>query len=226
GEDGLVKTQATSVYSLAWNANSSQIVYASGQYLIIQSLQASIKALSWKAHEGVILKLDWNPINELILSGAEDGKYKIWDGFGRQLYSSSPCNFPITSVAWSPDGLLFAIGSYNMLRLCDQQGWTYSIDRPSSGSILNLAWSCDGTQIVGAGAAGHVVLAQVIDRCMEYDVFQVTLRDEHSLSVYNAQNGAIENLELRDRVIKISFCFDYLIVLTATQCHIYNTASP
>ncbi len=31
----------------------------------------------WKAHEGVILKADWNPVNNLILSGAEDCRYKV-----------------------------------------------------------------------------------------------------------------------------------------------------
>ena len=31
----------------------------------------------WKAHDGVILKVDWNPVNGLILSGGEDCKYKV-----------------------------------------------------------------------------------------------------------------------------------------------------
>ena len=33
--------------------------------------------LQWKAHEGVILTVDWNPVNNLIVSGAEDCKYKV-----------------------------------------------------------------------------------------------------------------------------------------------------
>ena len=33
--------------------------------------------LQWKAHDGVILKVDWNPVNGLILSGGEDCKYKV-----------------------------------------------------------------------------------------------------------------------------------------------------
>ena len=76
----------------------------------------------WKAHDGVILKVDWNPVNNLILSGGEDCKYKVWDSYGRLLYSSSAHDYPITSVAWSPDGDLFAAGSFNTLRLCDKSG--------------------------------------------------------------------------------------------------------
>lgn len=31
----------------------------------------------WKAHDGVVLKVDWNPINNLIISGGEDCKYRV-----------------------------------------------------------------------------------------------------------------------------------------------------
>lgn len=31
----------------------------------------------WKGHDGIVLKVDWNPINNLIISGGEDCKYKV-----------------------------------------------------------------------------------------------------------------------------------------------------
>ena len=31
----------------------------------------------WKAHDGIILKVDWNSVNNLIISGGEDCKYKV-----------------------------------------------------------------------------------------------------------------------------------------------------
>jgi WD40 repeat protein len=82
----------------------------------------------WKAHEGIILKIDWNPVNNLILSGAEDCKYKVFDSYGRLMYMSSTHDYPITSVSWSPDGDLFAAGSYNTLRLCDKAGVRMDFD--------------------------------------------------------------------------------------------------
>jgi len=42
------------------------------------------------------------------------------------MYSSSAHDYPITSVAWTPDGELFAIGSFNTLRLCDKTGVWHS----------------------------------------------------------------------------------------------------
>lgn len=47
---------------------------------------------------------------------------KVWDSYGRLLYSSQPHEYPITSVAWAGDGELFAVGSFHTLRLCDKTG--------------------------------------------------------------------------------------------------------
>lgn len=33
--------------------------------------------LQWKAHDELILSVAWNPTNNLILSGSEDGFYKV-----------------------------------------------------------------------------------------------------------------------------------------------------
>lgn len=38
---------------------------------------ASCFCVQWKAHDGIILKVDWNSVNDLILSGAEDCRYKV-----------------------------------------------------------------------------------------------------------------------------------------------------
>ncbi|XP_076197561.1 intraflagellar transport protein 80 homolog isoform X2 [Aptenodytes patagonicus] len=135
GEDGQVKIwsksgmlrstlaqQGTPVYSVAWGPDSEKVLYTSGKHLIIKPLQPNAKILQWKAHDGLISKTDWNSVNDLILSAGEDCKYKVWDSYGRLLYSSQPHEYPITSVAWAVDGELFAVGSFHTLRLCDKTG--------------------------------------------------------------------------------------------------------
>jgi hypothetical protein len=42
---------------------------------------------------------------------------------------------------------LFAVGSFNTLRLCDKIGWSHSLDKPPTGSIYKISWSADGTQV-------------------------------------------------------------------------------
>jgi intraflagellar transport protein 80 len=65
------------VYALAWCGDSDQLLYTSGSTITIRSLQSNTKNVSWKAHDGVVLKVDWSPINNLIVSGGEDCKYKV-----------------------------------------------------------------------------------------------------------------------------------------------------
>ena len=43
---------------------------------------------------------------------------------------------------------MFAVGSFNTLRLCDKIGWSHSLEKPATGSIYKIAWSADGTQVI------------------------------------------------------------------------------
>ncbi|XP_078612463.1 intraflagellar transport protein 80 homolog isoform X1 [Branchiostoma floridae x Branchiostoma japonicum] len=236
GEDGQVRIwsrsgmlrstivqQGTPVYSLAWGPDSDQILYTSGRQLIVKPLQANAKPIQWKGHEGVILKVDWNAVNNLILSGGEDCRYKVWDSYGRLLFTSQVHDYPITSVSWAPDGELFAVGSFNTLRLCDKTGWSYALEKPNTGSVFNIAWSSDGTQIAGACGNGHVIFGHVIERRLEWKNYEATVTDRKSIQVRNVMDDAREKLDFRDRIIKTSLAFGHLVVATTSQCYVYST---
>lgn len=128
-----------SIYSACWSPSNQSIVYTNGKFIVIKELTPNTKPQKvnllkidikcnsslfsqWKAHEGITLCLAWSSASELIVSGGEDCRYRVWDCHGRQLFSSSLHDNPITSLAWSPNGDLFAVGSYNTLRLCDYSG--------------------------------------------------------------------------------------------------------
>ncbi|KAJ3106160.1 Intraflagellar transport protein 80 [Phlyctochytrium planicorne] len=235
GEDGQVKIWSRSgmlrsvlvsagypIYSIVWSPDNDQILYTNGRNLVIKPIQPSNKPNQWKAHEGVILKVDWNFVNNLIISGGEDRRYKVWDSFGRQLYSSSLNDHPITSLAWNPFGEMFAVGSFNMLRVCDKLGWSYAVAKPNSGSIYGIAWTPDGTQIACGGGNGAVIFSHTIDRRLEWKNYEVTIVDDRKIKVHDVIHGANENLEFRDRVVKTSLCFNHLIVATSSQCYVYS----
>ena len=80
----------------------SQVCFTSKHELFVKRVDAGGKQVKWTAHEGVVTCVDWNSVNDLIISGGEDCLYKVWDSFGRQLYSSNPFSYVITSVAWQP----------------------------------------------------------------------------------------------------------------------------
>ncbi|XP_054838570.1 intraflagellar transport protein 80 homolog isoform X3 [Eublepharis macularius] len=236
GEDGQIKIwsksgmlrstlaqQGTPIYSVAWGPDSEKILYTSGKQLIIKPLQANAKILQWKAHDGIILKVDWNSVNDLILSAGEDCKYKVWDSYGRLLYSSQSHEYPITSVAWALDGELFAVGSFHTLRLCDKTGWSYALEKPNTGSLFNIAWSIDGTQIAGACGNGHVIFAHVVEQRWVWKNYEITLTKRRTMEVRNVLNDAVDLLEFRDRVIKASLNYEHLVVSTSLQCYIFST---
>ncbi|XP_039217035.1 intraflagellar transport protein 80 homolog isoform X2 [Crotalus tigris] len=214
--------QGTPIYSVAWGPDSEKILYTSGKQLIIKPLQPNAKVLQWKAHDGIILKVDWNSVNDLILSAGEDCKYKVWDSYGRLLYSSQSHEYPITSVAWALDGELFAVGSFHTLRLCDKTGWSYALEKPNTGSIFNIAWSTDGTQLAGACGNGHVIFAHVVEQRWVWKNFGITLTKRRTMEVRNVLNDAVDLLEFRDRVIKASLNFGHLVVSTSLQCYIFS----
>ena len=235
GEDGVVKIWSrsgmlrstlaqtdTSVYSLAWSPDSNSLCFTSGKEVIIKPLQPQAKQLMWKAHDGTILKVDWNAVNSLIITGGEDRKYKVWDSFGRPLFSSKPLEFAVTAVAWSPNGELFGVGLYNSIRLCDRTGWTYSREITETGSIASIGWTSDCTQLAGAGANGAVVFGQVLERKVEWQNIEALLKETHKVLVHDILSDMTEELDFRDRVIGMAVGFGYLVVTTSMQCCIYQ----
>ena len=82
GEDGSVKIwsrsgmlrstlsqNAAPVYALAWSPDSQAVLYASGSILTIKALAPNSKPLQWRAHEALILCVDWSATNGKIISG-------------------------------------------------------------------------------------------------------------------------------------------------------------
>lgn len=238
GEDGQVKVWSRNgmlrstlaqadapIYALAWSADSNQLLYCSGPNIVIKSLQSSAKEVAWRAHDGVALKVDWSPISGLIVSGGEDCRYKVWDGFGRLLFQSSTFKSSITSVAWSPTGQVFAVGSFNSLAICDRMGWVHCKVSTDTGSLLGISWTCDGTQLAAAGGTGAVCFGQLLDVGLEEGRVHVELCEERRVVVHDILGEVHEELEFRDRVVNMALGYGHLIVATSTQCHIYRTSN-
>ena len=83
---------------------SSQVIYATDKLLTVKPLAPNSKPLQWRAHDALILCVDWSASNYRIVSGSEDCRYRVWDQYGRQLYSSAQHDYPVTAVSWSADG--------------------------------------------------------------------------------------------------------------------------
>jgi intraflagellar transport protein 80 len=108
------------------------------------------------------------------------------------------------------------------LRVCDKTGWSHCCERVNTGSIMRIAWTADGTQLVTGGGSGSVSIAQIVDRKLHWGNFTVTLSDGKKLHIQDVVRDTVEELEQRDMVIKISIGHGYLVVCTTTQCICYD----
>jgi intraflagellar transport protein 80 len=239
GEDGDLKVWSRSgnlrstllstgqpIYSAAWGPDDDSVLIASGKTLTIKSIQIKKKNVQWNAHEGIILCTDWNVANNMIISGGEDCVYRVWDSFGRQLLTSRPMEHVVNSVAWSPNGEVFAVGSYNLLRLCDKTGWTHCRERLTAGSVMDIAWTSDGTQLAGACGSGSVLFAQVVDRKFEWKNVEATVVEARRMRVSDVAAESVEEIDFaRDRIVEVGLGFDHLVVTTTNQCYVYNISN-
>ena len=236
GEDGIVKIwsrqgvlrsklveNSSPVYAISWSPDENYMLYSNEKNLSIKPIfKGGNKTLSWKAHDEIVLCVDWNFSNKLIISGGEDRKYKVWDQYGRNLFVSLPYNYVTTSIAWASSGEYFAVGSFDMMRLCNKTGWTYSFNKIDSGSIFKLSWSGDGTTVAGAGGNGSVVFGSIIDRAVSWKNIEVRLDENNKLIVTDFQTDGFAEIDFNERLIDMTLGYDFLIVVTNNQCHIYN----
>ncbi|EAN97596.1 intraflagellar transport protein 80 [Trypanosoma cruzi] len=240
GEDGCVKVWSQAgiprttlvsvgkcVYALCWGSETTElggdcVLYCFGSDVVIKPLNPTIKRqLKWKAHNGVVLAVDWSLMTGFIVTGGEDGTYKVWDPCGRSIYVSAAGGHPCTAVKFSADGEMFAVGSFMNLRVCDKTGWSHTYERLPEGSALSLQWTADGTQVVAGCGSGTVCTAQLVDRKLYWGQYCVTLVDGNKLLVQNVLTDTVEELELRDKVIKVELGYGYLVACTTTQCACY-----
>lgn len=82
--------------------------------------------------------------------------------------------------------------------------WSHFLDKPKVGSVYNISWSADGTQLAGAGATGHVFLANVIERKVSWTTYEATLASRRTVTVAEFTNNTEDRLDFRDRVVKVS----------------------
>ena len=57
---------------------------------------------------------------------------------------------------------------------------------------------------------------------MEWRHFEFTVSDIKQIKVRNCEQDTKDDLDLKDRVIKMNAGFGYLIAITPSQCYIYR----
>lgn len=67
------------------------------------------------------------------------------------------------------------ITMYKLLIVIIFMQWSYSLDKPDTGSLFHISWTIDSTQLAAGCANGQVMFAHVVDRsailCTPYTVY-------------------------------------------------------
>src|SRR5207253_10951993 len=117
-----------------------------------------------EGHRLTVYGLAWSPDDSLLASSGWDSAIRLWDPTtGTCVQILRDLDHPDTvfyGVAWSPDGHQLASGTYMHGLLvwevtADRCRW---IGRQLPIWIRHVAWSPDGTRLVGTGDDGHVYL--------------------------------------------------------------------
>ncbi|XP_069962374.1 intraflagellar transport protein 80 homolog [Bactrocera oleae] len=238
GEDGVIKIwsrsgmlrstviQSDEAISCArWAPNSTSIVFSQGCYMSIKPLAANSKLTRWRSHDGLVLSLSWSTHSNIIASGGEDFRFKIWDAQGANLFTSSTEEYAITSVCFNSEKDVLLVGSFNMLKLCSSAGWSYSSSRfsePAVGSFYAMAWSSDGTQVACGTSTGNLVVGYIVERQLISRNLKATTTGRKTIVLQDISNSSNDVLDFPERVINFGLGYGHLIVATSNQLHIYN----
>lgn len=105
-------------------------------------------------------------------------------------------------------------------------GWSRCLERcQGTGSIYDIAWAPDGTQLAAACGTGSILSAVVVEKTVEWGNYHATTCDENTMTIRDIPNGTQENVDFKDRIIKMSIAYDKLIVTTPTQCYLHTLTS-
>ncbi len=215
GEDGEVKVWSqtghlrstlarfeAAINSMSWNHDSSTVVAAHNASLSIHDVQNNWKSFKWnvtgsKEKSAVILAVDWNSQSNLIVCGGEDCKYHVFDSRGVLLVTSHPLPYPITSIAWLPNGEAFVIGSFGTISICDKGGEDFKcIGVGSNSSVIDLKCSKDSAQVFGSCSNGLLLVGHVLAKAIEWNGIVVEQVDPNQLRVDIMNDKTIESVQV------------------------------
>ncbi|EDV54504.1 intraflagellar transport protein 80 homolog [Drosophila erecta] len=238
GEDGVIKIWSRSgmlrstvvqneeaIRCARWAPNSTSIVFCQGGHISVKPLAANSKLIRWRAHDGLVLSLSWSTQSNVIASGGEDFRFKIWDAQGANLFTSAAEEYAITSVAFNPEKDYLLVGTFNLLKLCHSNGWSYNTARFSSprvGSLFNLSWSADGTQVSCGTSTGQLIVAYAIEQQQVSGNLKATSKSRKSITLKDIAAGTQDILDFPQRVVSFGLGYGHLVVATTNQVHIYN----
>src|SRR5690606_20390845 len=112
-------------------------------------------------HDGVINRIAWSPVKNMLASPSFDRSVQIWDVSSRETTQRELIRHHdwVSSVTWSPDGCFLASASSDhTIRIADTRDLQeVGVLRGHSRTVFDVDWSINGL-IASASSDGIVIV--------------------------------------------------------------------
>lgn len=90
------------------------------------------------------------------------------------------------------------------------------------GSLFNIVWSSDGTQIASGTSTGIVLFGHIIERELRNRNLKAITSGRKTITLSDIVTRTKDTLDFAERIIKWELGYGHLVVATAHQVHIFN----
>ncbi|HEU4405681.1 MAG TPA: WD40 repeat domain-containing protein [Polyangiaceae bacterium] len=122
--------------------------------LLVVDAETGREAFRADAHPGGVLALGWAPDGELVATGGQGERAKVWHASG-ELWRELPGGGPwVEHVAWAPAGDRLATASGRFVRVWGRGGEPLVEAGPLASTVTGLAWRGDGAALAASCYGG------------------------------------------------------------------------
>ena len=159
----------TAVNCMSWGPKCERSVVAHGNCLTAVQTEGRNDSFTWEGDSGTILAVDWNTVKDIIVSGGEDGTFRIFTPEGGRIHFSRPQSHPITSISWFPTGDYFCLGTFGKLALHDSSGTLHDMTE-CHGDLFQAQ---DGQKMIACSSVGEIIILSLVGRKVFWNGFSV-----------------------------------------------------
>jgi WD40 repeat protein len=157
-----IQGHADCIYSVAAAPDGKRLASGSYDKLVkLWDLATGKEIRTLKDHIDAVFAVAFSPDGKWLASGSQDRTVKIWDvASGERLYTLSDALDGISALAFSPSGRQLSAAGYDrhiyVWNLGEKDGSLAQSLIADEDSILQIAWSPDGSKIISSSADGSI----------------------------------------------------------------------
>lgn len=93
---------------------------------------------------------------------------------------------------------------------------------PAVGSLYNIRWSLDATQITVGTGSGKLMFGHIIEQEKMSKNLKARTVGRKIIELQNIIDRTTDKIDVPERIIKWDLGYGHLVLATVTQVHVYN----